>query len=1496
MKRNAAFISAVLLMGVLLRPSDALSQTMADYTATPPFVSNVVTPNVLILLDKSGSMGRRADCDIPSGGAFATCPTFVETETYGGIFDSMACYVFDSANNRFDFGTTVKSVINTACGSTEWDGNFLNWVTVRRIDVVKFSLIGGSCAVNRNLDGTCPASGSPAKITIKGVDKDVFNSGDTVSTPAVPTGAGVNRANGRVPTSIQSGLGANMYFHVIGTVGSSPYNLVGRFCVDDDITPPRANNTNCTGNQLSGGSDPGSTVATPFKIQAVVNSQPKGIVQNTGSRMRFGLMEFKGNDGAYVMVPIGARQTKEWNNPTGVVKTFATNEAAMVAAVEDTNNEGNTPLGESLYEAIRYIAQVNSSLFPSQYVYPLAFSPGVALATNGVGSIGTNGGVNELTVLSGSETCPAGYIANACGRDPFFYGSESAPGQPKWVSQSALVNCCKTFIIVFTDGEPTQDLTVPSAIRDYAHAVHGTHCTGGAAVPPPGTCHNDPATPPATLLAEHKTDYSNSGSHYLDDVAYWGHTVDLRQATIPVINEPGRDIPGFQNVTVYSFFAFGNISGREILMHTAKQGGFEDRNSNNVPDNGLLPAGPCVAGGPCEYDSLNNTTGAQGPDGIPDTFFESSNANDIKQKLTATITSILKRSASGTSVSVLATSSTGEGSVYQAYFFTSDTGQNGNEIKWTGYTHGLFVDAFGNLREDTDGDRKLIYKNDKIIVTRYDNNPTSPTYQKVLVDKYVDVSPEDGKADSTTPTDIGLELKDIKPIWEAGKELALRSSATRNILTWVDTNNDGVVGAGEEMAFSTANAGTLNDYLRADASGTFTASNIIQFVRGEELSGMRTRKLEVPVGSGNYYVWKLGDPIHSTPTVVGAPQERFDVLYGDPTYSAFFQQYRNRRQVAYVGANDGMLHALNVGYYHRGDDTSTTPAVEHGWFTRNPTDNSSGKVLGEELWGFVPYQLLPQLRWLTQADYTHVYYVDLKPKVTDARIFCDGGLPAAPTSCIQGQSGVSHPGGWGTILIGGFRMGGSCGNCTTGTGAPPMTVNIGGSPRTFYSAYFVLDITNPEFDPKLLWVFSDPALGLSTSYPAVARVNPSGDPKTGSANAKFHMIVGSGPNGYDADLTTGGQLSKFYVVDLVTGPGAGNSLVTTLPAGIWNSFMGDVITLDKDLDFRADTAYAGRVIHDGTLPWRGKMYRLTMGSTAPFGGVTNPSLWGIASGPNRIPTEVLDTFTCSPKPCVGPTEMGPVVAAPTVTIDDSNKIWVFFGTGRYLSNADKVSTETQYLLGVKDSVFSGCAQTSATNCHVNDLVDVSSASVCLIGIGTCGSSTNQVTGVGGVTTLSGTGPTSMVGLVQSKDGWFTTLPTAGERAVVSPTLLGGTAFFPTFIPNSNICASTGNSNLYALFYLTGTAYSEAIIGTTASGSNQVVNRSVGLGVGLASQMSVQIGQAGSGGTGGGGGGGQGCSGGVTGYVQSSTGAVVQPCTKPSGPAWSRYVSWVNQRD
>lgn len=1376
--RSAGMRTLVLLICVLGWAGAAEAQTMQDYTSTPPFISNTVPPNVLLLMDNSGSM---------NSAAYQT--PFSTGVTYFGYFDPYECYTYSA--NKFQPDPASNPSAPGTCGSSyPWSGNLLNYVSMRRIDIVKWVMVGGVCtAGGRDAQNNCKELVGQYTFDANACCRD--------QTVAVTTA----QATGRMPsTYIPSGSSSdgNVYFHLMGSIGT----LKGGFCVDNDPGQP---NAQCD-------DDGGSYVETLWQIRVVLLENATGIIQQVGSRARFGLMEFKSGsgtagDGGKVLSDVGG------------------NLQDILTAVENTTPATWTPLAEALYEATRYFAQIPPTYTNSDYSY------------------------------------------NVTTRDPYYFK------QPDWASTSQYVPCCKSFVIVFTDGQPTKDTNIPTSLQDYAHtaASHQPvgftgHCTGAAGCTGP---HNQsPHSTHGGGLTNHNTQSdhhdncsafyggvsgdscANNGAHYLDDVAYYAHTTDLRQATLPVLGETGKDLPGLQSLTVYTFYAFGN--GGNLLQSASKTGGFEDRNGNNMPD--LLE----------EYDRVNNNTGAAGADGIPDTYFESDDAFKLKERLLAAITSILQKSASGTSVSVLATSSTGDGSLYQAFFYPT-TFEGLNEVKWTGYTQALFLDPFGNIREDTDGDGKLVLNRDYIIKTRYDTATAD-----VKVDRYKDLD-SNGIADTTTPFET-VGLKEVKSIWEAGKRLALMNASDRKILTWADKNGNGLVDATEQMTFHTDNAATLAPYLRA-STDPWTANNIINFIRGEQVTGLRNRQLTVSDGvTSTLKVWKLGDPIHSTPTIVGPPKERYDVIYGDASYTNFFVKYKNRRQVAYVGANDGMLHAFNTGFYHRGDDLSTSNDTEHGWFTRTPTDNGSGSLLGQELWAFIPYQLLPHLLWLTRPDYTHVYYVDLKPKVTDVRIFTPDD---------------DHPNGWGTILIGGFRLGGSCGVCAAGTGAPPMQVTAnfgsGNETRTFYTAYFVLDITNPEKDPVMLWSFSLSELGLSTSYPAVVRLNPPGSAKTDNAQAKWMMLVGSGPTGYDGIST---QVGKMFAVDLKTGPidpYSGLAAYATFSTSDANSFMGNVASLDADLDFKGEVAYLGNTINNGTNPtWVGKLYRLTTAS-----GATTTSSWGVASGSNRIPTLLLGSF-----PLAGTLKVGPVTVEPTVAVDDSNKLWVYFGTGRFWAVSEKTGTDQQYFFGVKDFVMTGgCVQSDATNCEMKNLLNVSSATVCV----TCATGTNQVTGVTGVTTFEGTSDTSLQGLVQSMQGWYTTLPAAGERVVSSPTLIGGIVYFSSFIPSTDICSGSGTGNLYALFYKTGTAYKESVIGTSTAGSNTNALRSMALGTaGLASQMAVHIGAQGTGANGTTSN--TGCSGRITGFIQSSTGTLSQFCTKPPLNPWSHYVSWLNQRE
>ena len=166
---------------------------------------------------------------------------------------------------------------------------------------------------------------------------------------------------------------------------------------------------------------------------------------------------------------------------------------------------------------------------------------------------------------------------------------------------------------------------------------------------------------------------------------------------------------------------------------------------------------------------------------------------------------------------------------------------------------------------------------------------------------------------------------------------------------------------------------------------------------------------------------------------------------------------------------------------------------------------------------------------------------------------------------------------------------------------------------------------------------------------------------------------------------------------------------------------------------------------------------------------------------------------------------------------------------------------------------------------------------------------NEVTGVTGVTQLLGGTSTSLVGAMSAKDGWFTTLPISGERSLSGGRVLGGSVFFTSFIPTDDICVSTGGGNLYALYYQTGTAFKDTVIGTAPSGADTVVNRSITLDFGLPSQMAVQIGAQGTGAAGSSSN--SGSIGRVTGFIQSSSGVLSQLGIKPALSLWSRMLSW-----
>ncbi len=1489
----ASCLGLFLAEAIAAPPSPPPAPSMVNYTNYPQFLNKSGPTNILFLVDVSNAtleaafsgsnhkypisfkagtatdskyaanvtIDSSADPDlvavdsdgvtISSATVSAPADTFNSSKKYFGIFDPYRCYTssgteFVHAWRKVDGSGNPDYTV--ACNaSTQWDGNFLNWLSMRKQEMIYQALIGGRpLPAQANSDGTANTLAGARNIGENGASANTCSDNSKTCwryVKFVPAAALTNRVPSTLPSpavtlasgSISAGTG------IIFGMGEGSGQ--GGIYVNDNATANPFDNA--SGNR--------------YQIQVKLDSEPDD-VPGTGAQnnCRLGDADYMGTRACYLRerswglfqrlrVDEGLRVSIMFvNGSTGQGGSLTIPfDTSLVSAdytnIRNEHTEIKAPIAEGLYDALCYYRKSSGPCY-----------------SNTSGS--WKSGFDSTTAVAG---------------DPYFVKSVNA-----------IVPCCKNFVLMISPGVGISDGDAPTATAALGNLFAGTNIGVDFTQAP------ESMTAAAALAAGDR----------LDDVAYYGHTSDVRST-----------IAGEQNVTFYAVNAMGGKGGAKLLASAAKYGGFEDINKDDTSI--WAPTAPGTDIQACSYPAGSNLTpttagpyysykewdSATSPDCVPDTYFDASEGEDIEKEVLKAIADILKRAASGTSLSVLSSSTTGDGAVYQAYFFPEEfdiISGTVNQVRWTGYIQGLWVDSYGNLREDTVNDGNLVYDQDDIIETCLD----SLNQAKFI--RYPDSNGDGQKNDSmsTLTCDAnGVDLREMKGIWEGGKKLAKRDLSTkpRKIFTWVDLDNDGEVDANEQKDFVIGGAGMTDvqwrPYLQGTATGTFTATNIINFVNGSAVTDMRNRIKTIPGESGSY-VWRLGDIVNSTPTLVGPPQERFDVLYGDQGYRKYAQRWKSRRLTVYAGANDGMLHAFNGGYAHRGDDPSTTSAVEHGYYTTGPTANDTSKpALGEELWSFIPYYLLPQLRWMAQDDYTHVSYVDLKAKATDVRIF--QSLTATETGCstVPIPDTCIHPDGWGTILIVGLRFGGSCGSCiavsATNNGGPPLTYNADfnadgdttdtDDTRTFYSGYIVLDVTDPD-NPKVVNAFTSASLGLTTNYPTVVRVSPSADSKTDHSNARFYLVVGSGPHGYDGKAAAG---ANMFAAELVL-PGASSRVISTLPVlddfsgatgTSYSSFMAHPITYDRDLDFRSDAVYVGRSIAaTGThTTWWGKFYRLMMGtcSAAPCIPDTSSGTWGIAgkvSG-TRIPTEMVTVAPVS-SPAV---DLGPVTSAAVVTLDDAGNSWLFFGTGRYFSAIDKTSMDRQYLVGVKDKVVAGTCPSGGpplpaqtlTNCLHNNLTNVTGVTV----------TSTSVTGASS-STFSG-----LLMDISATDGWIiqleagdTTAGLGAERFIVNPTLIGGALFSPTFVPYTDTCTASGQSYLYATYYKSGTGYPDPIL-TDSSGVGQ---RRVYVGEGVASSVSIQIGAEPTG---------------MAGYIQSSNSLLRKLSPNAPSTVWSQLLSWMSDR-
>lgn len=831
---------------------------------------------------------------------------------------------------------------------------------------------------------------------------------------------------------------------------------------------------------------------------------------------------------------------------------------------------------------------------------------------------------------------------------------------------------------------------------------------------------------------------------------------------------------------------------KDPLWYAAKWGGFQDSNGNKVPDQKQEWAKNCT-----ETDTNKCN---------PDNYYLVTNPLKLEQQLEKAFNDILTRVSSGTAASILNNSEGSGATLLQAVFYPKKTYENQTSLSWSGELMNLwyYVDPFFSLstiREDSDyttGNHVMDIASDKRVQFYFDDADSQTKIKRYNFDGTTE------QADFNADVPGGL-----KTIWTAGKLLWKRDISSgadpRTIYT-----NVASVAPWSFTDFTTANAATLASRLNAEgadaAAQTAFAGKVISYVHGSDVcldssspctnkSRSRTVDIKVSDTALESHVWKLGDIISSTPKIQGrVPLQSYDqkppLGYDDSTYKDFYKSahYDNRGMV-YVGANDGMLHAFKLGKM----DIKTSG-------TQKAT--LSGVNLGREEWAFIPKHVMPYLKYLTQPDYdnNHLYLVDGTNSLFDI-----SAKTVAARDDYWNETRTAST--WKTVLLGGMGLGGASKNfgdttCTAGTAAGTCVkapLNIHG-----YSSYYALDVTNQDFNqdssnllraqPTLLWEFSNPALGYSTSGPAIMRLNSKSStapfaPQS-TTNGRWFAVYASGPTG-PIDTTTkqfkgkSDQNLKLFVVDMEKGPVVSadpkQNGLWIIDTGISEAFAGSIsnnavvdaeMVDPKNTNLRQDDVLyvgytrkcvsgdSGCTVGEWTT---GGVLRLVVPDSA------NPDTMDIGAWKT---SKVVDGI-------------GPVTTTVSKLMSKNN-LYLFFGTGRYYYPQDDMAS-TRRLLMVKEKCYPQ-KNTDGTY-KKSDMIE------------TC-DSTNSVAASLALSDLTSKNTPSNSAVA---NGWYIDLD-AGERVVTDTVAtVNGAIFYTSYKPTADVCGFGGKSYLWGVKYDTGDA-------------------------------------------------------------------------------------------
>ncbi len=415
---------------------------------------------------------------------------------------------------------------------------------------------------------------------------------------------------------------------------------------------------------------------------------------------------------------------------------------------------------------------------------------------------------------------------------------------------------------------------------------------------------------------------------------------------------------------------------------------------------------------------------------------------------------------------------------------------------------------------------------------------------------------------------------------------------------------------------------------------------------------------------------------------------------------------------------------------------------------------------GNEKWRFYPNAVIDKMddmagdatRDMCSTSYCHQFLFDGSPQAAD----------------------IYNGTAWKTILVTGLGKGGS--------------------------AYIGLDVTyandfgtaasaeEGDTPSSVLWEFTDDELGLATAFPEIERVVDAGVLPQGSTWGTF---FGSGAMENDI-LQETKEAYLFGINSWDASPlwldsnSSPTFKVKLAPGSLPDDVAGPPLAVDL-----SDSALNNRVYITNMY---GNMYRV-----ADIGKGEQPNV---------------DTFFYSGNS--GHTT--PALAKPAFAYyadadhDKLYDIWLYFGTGKYLDQPDKTSSDPQYFYGLLDFEGSSTGADAADEYAAytpDDLITFSTSIVEGKAIDQDGNETGELTKY---RTISCT-PINDEGQCNPDNlSWKLALATGSpsERSINQPLVVAGIVFFVTFVPDGDVCEGNGDAWLFAVDYETGGFVSEAV--------------------------------------------------------------------------------------